>query len=90
MPKDQEKVRQRAYEIWDREGRQDGRAEEHWAQAEREIGASPTNLTAGVRNDVGAPAQAHKSGNGATTSIGVKPPSTAPRKRRGAQPVNQG
>ena len=37
MHKDDEKIRQRAYEIWDREGRQEGRDEEYWLQAEREI-----------------------------------------------------
>ena len=36
---DHEKIRERAFEIWDREGRQDGRADEHWSQAERELGA---------------------------------------------------
>jgi hypothetical protein len=32
-----ERVRQRAYEIWEREGRPEGREQEHWEQAEREI-----------------------------------------------------
>ena len=31
-------IRQRAYEIWEREGRPEGRAEAHWARAEREAG----------------------------------------------------
>jgi hypothetical protein len=31
-------ITQRAREIWEREGRPEGRAEEHWLQAEREIG----------------------------------------------------
>lgn len=31
------KVRERAHMIWEREGRPDGRASEHWTQAEREI-----------------------------------------------------
>jgi hypothetical protein len=36
---DQDRLRQRAYEIWEREGRPEGRHEEHWVQAHREIEA---------------------------------------------------
>lgn len=32
-----DKIRRRAYEIWEREGRPSGRQHEHWAQAEREV-----------------------------------------------------
>lgn len=31
-------VATRAFEIWDQAGRPEGRAEEHWYQAERELG----------------------------------------------------
>ncbi|HEV2549235.1 MAG TPA: DUF2934 domain-containing protein [Stellaceae bacterium] len=38
MASDREKrVRERAYQIWQREGEPPGRAAEHWAQAEAEI-----------------------------------------------------
>ena len=30
-------IRERAYEIWNATGRQDGRADEHWLSAEREL-----------------------------------------------------
>lgn len=30
-------VRMRAYEIWEREGRRDGQADDHWRQAEAEV-----------------------------------------------------
>lgn len=33
----EQKIRERAYEIWDREGRPLGREIEHWTQAAREI-----------------------------------------------------
>ena len=33
----EERVRQRAYEIWQRRGCPEGQADEHWAQAEAEI-----------------------------------------------------
>jgi hypothetical protein len=36
---DEERVRRRAHEIWEQEGRPEGRAGEHWAQASREIEA---------------------------------------------------
>ncbi len=32
-----DKIRRRAYDIWEKEGRPTGRQHEHWAQAEREI-----------------------------------------------------
>jgi hypothetical protein len=32
-------IRSRAYRIWEQENQPDGRHEEHWEQAEREIGA---------------------------------------------------
>ena len=36
---DQERIRQRAHEIWEEEGRPEGRHAEHWAQASRELEA---------------------------------------------------
>ena len=33
------RIRERAYEIWERRGQPEGRAEEHWRQAEAEITA---------------------------------------------------
>ena len=36
---DQERIRQRAHEIWEGEGRPEGGHAEHWAQASREIEA---------------------------------------------------
>ena len=34
---DEHHIRQRAYEIWEREGRPEGRASVHWQEAEREV-----------------------------------------------------
>jgi Protein of unknown function (DUF2934) len=31
------RIRQRAYEIWNADGREDGKADEHWLAAEREV-----------------------------------------------------
>jgi Protein of unknown function (DUF2934) len=37
MSDKEQRIRVRAYAIWEGEGRHDGQAEEHWRQAEREI-----------------------------------------------------
>ena len=34
---DEHKVRERAHDIWEREGRPEGRHEEHWRQAQQEL-----------------------------------------------------
>lgn len=36
------RIRDRAYAIWEREGRPDGRHDEHWEQARRELAAETT------------------------------------------------
>jgi len=36
-------VRERAYHLWEQEGRPDGRAEEHWYAARRELGLAREN-----------------------------------------------
>ena len=36
-PPETERIRQRAYELWEQEGRPEGRQDEHWARASREI-----------------------------------------------------
>jgi hypothetical protein len=33
----EQRIRERAYEIWNATGREDGRADEHWLSAEREL-----------------------------------------------------
>lgn len=33
----EQRIRRRAYELWEAEGRPDGREQEHWAQAHREL-----------------------------------------------------
>lgn len=38
---DEVAIRERAYRIWEQEGRPEGRAREHWEQAARELDVSP-------------------------------------------------
>jgi hypothetical protein len=37
-------IQARAYEIWQEQGSPEGRADEHWQQAERELGAGLSDL----------------------------------------------
>jgi Protein of unknown function (DUF2934) len=41
---EEDRVRQRAHEIWEQEGRPEGRQEEHWRQAAAEIAAGGQNV----------------------------------------------
>ena len=40
----EERIRERAYELWEQAGRPEGRAVEHWLQAETEIAAAEKGL----------------------------------------------
>lgn len=42
----EQRVRERAQGIWERAGRPEGKADEHWAQAEAEIKAEEQGLEA--------------------------------------------
>lgn len=55
----EERIRQRAYEIWEREGRPHGQDFEHWFQANRELEDQPDdNLTqvGGIQSSGAPPA----------------------------------
>lgn len=45
----EERIRRRAYEIWEREGRPDGEHERHWQQAEKELEGEEGNGESGDR-----------------------------------------
>jgi Protein of unknown function (DUF2934) len=64
---DQERIRQRAHEIWEREGRPEGRHAEHWAQAGQEIEAE------GVEAAPPAPASPNDSPTVAAPDGGATP-----------------
>ncbi|MBL6457384.1 DUF2934 domain-containing protein [Belnapia sp. T6] len=66
MP-DEERIRRRAHEIWEREGRPEGRHEAHWAEACREVaadgdGTGEAASSPGVNDDAPAPPQMPVSG----------------------------
>lgn len=53
---DDTRIRDRAYELWEGEGRPDGRHEEHWHQARRELdGEGGSAATEGAPIDVPGP-----------------------------------
>lgn len=57
-----ERIRQRAHEIWEREGRPQGREQEHWDRASREIDAEGGQVSETTQNP-----------NAASTATGGSP-----------------
>jgi hypothetical protein len=49
---DLERIKQRAYELWQQEGQPEGREQDHWDQAVREVGGNPDQ--SGTQLDSGA------------------------------------
>lgn len=45
-----EEIRKRAYEIWEKEGRPEGKHQDHWSEAEREFGSSAEDHSDGSMN----------------------------------------
>ncbi len=91
--RDQDRIRRRAHEIWEQEGRPAGRHAEHWAQASREIEAegseaplpapaapddSPT-VTAPGGGSTPAQAAAAADAVGAPRKAETAPPEPGPR-----------
>jgi Protein of unknown function (DUF2934) len=59
-PDRQERISRRAYELWEQEGRPEGRSEEFWARAQAEIegpgtGTAPTDAGPGDEAAPGTP-----------------------------------
>ena len=52
---DREKVRDRAYQLWDRAGQPEGRDQEFWFDAERELAEEDEVDTSAVNSEVGLP-----------------------------------
>ena len=79
------RTRERAYAIWEREGRAHGRALDHWLQAEAELAAEATSRRSRRRTvDAASPAAATPSeAPGAVPSRRSKEPS---RRSRGPKP----
>lgn len=69
-------VKDTAYAIWEAEGKPDGRAEEHWRQAEARVAASLTDGTVKVAAGI-AKAPAKGKALGVSKDPAAKPPAKA-------------
>jgi Protein of unknown function (DUF2934) len=54
VERDEEKIRRRAYELWESEGCPDGGAEAYWFRAEREIAGAAADDAGGAAHDTAA------------------------------------
>ena len=75
-----EAIRERAYLIWEREGRPHGRDFEHWVQAQVEISAEALDSNGGAPPLTARPPRAAAAKQ--KTTNGSKPSRTAPRRKR--------
>ena len=81
------RVEQRAYELWEREGRPEGRHDHHWAEAERQIAAESGGV--GIEQRKPAPgaaaaALATHSADAPQPQPKSQPPAAAPPGRKTA------
>lgn len=96
VPEDRtERVRRRAYELWERAGRPSGRDAEHWAQAEQEVlaedGGAAAQATGLATGDLGPGGDSIGAVAGSATATGIgyaggdaRPPGARPAGTRGA------
>jgi hypothetical protein len=74
-----ERIRRRAYEIWEESGRPEGMESQHWEQAAREIAASsveqPSN---GASDDTAATPQRPQAAQRAAKAVGARQGSKKP------------
>lgn len=66
-------IRQRAYELWEREGRPEGRHDAHWDQARRETEAGAGRGAAATGTDAGGLSEADTAGGGGAILPAARP-----------------
>src|ERR1700692_2673706 len=88
----QQRMRQRAYQIWVAEGRGHGRHDEHWQRAEREIAEEELRIAAAIADRAAGTATSARrrptaagSEQAAATATGKSRAAPAARARRGAR-----
>jgi hypothetical protein len=79
----QERISERAYQIWVAEGHVHGRHEEHWHRAEREIAEEELRLAAAMDDRAASTARKGARPAGAKTAAGKSRASAAPASHRG-------
>lgn len=81
-----EQIRQLAYEIWEREGRPEGKESEHWKQAERELRERMAQDGAGREQEPPAGNEKRSRWPGAAPTAASKPKrTTTTRKKRSTE-----
>jgi Protein of unknown function (DUF2934) len=78
----EDRIRRRAHEIWEQEGRPEGREKHHWEQASREVEGQPAKA-AKTRK---APSKAKpSSGTAKSEDKAAKPAAEKPRRTNSAK-----
>ncbi|MEX0405505.1 DUF2934 domain-containing protein [Aquibium sp. LZ166] len=90
MAKDRsEALKQKAYEIWEREGRPEGMHDEHWAQAQRELDGEVAEKPKATRSRKKPGAPEETAGMVADVPVkkpaAAKPASPAPKPKKPAR-----
>jgi hypothetical protein len=68
-----ERIRRRAYEIWEESGRPEGMESQHWEQAAREIAASAVGQSSNeASDDTAATPQKPQAAQRAAKAVGVR------------------
>jgi len=80
----EQRIRERAYEIWENEGRPEGRGDEHWDQARMEYAEARDEQA----QTAGSPGQVSQFG--AVSDSNGEPPETGGWAGRGEQPAIAG
>jgi hypothetical protein len=86
----QNRIRQRAHEIWEQEGRPEGAHERHWRQAENEMAAAdakPVKMPAATRKPAASakPAAAKAAGPDAAKAAAAPKPKAAAKPKASAK-----
>jgi hypothetical protein len=77
----QERIRERARSIWEREGRPEGRHDEHWRQAEKEISDETVPGTAAKKRRAAGPKAVKAPKKAQVTTASAKPGARARPKK---------
>jgi hypothetical protein len=57
MASREERIRKKAYELWEQAGKPEGREADHWAEAERQLNAEDGSAVGGINPGEAGPAQ---------------------------------
>jgi DUF2934 family protein len=81
-----ERVRQRAYELWEQEGRPDGKEEEHWRRADAEIACEEAPSAPTTSEELGRAPTVAEQPLSVTGEVPTDSPTPVTPPRRGRSP----